>query len=91
MVVQRPGRRRTSTASPPRSATGKTPPSATFGVRQIEWVENDDRDDVLAKSGHTARPWTMIGEPYPWVLRLNGRRVFLKGSNWVHADLLAPP
>ena len=61
---------------------------ATFGVRQIEWVDNDDRDDVLAKSGHTARPWTMVGEPYLWVLRLNGRRVFLKGSNWVHADLL---
>ncbi len=60
----------------------------TFGVRQIEWIEGDDAEWVTQVSAHSARPWTMIEPLYPWVLRLNGRRVFLKGSNWVHADVL---
>jgi len=64
------------------------PHESTFGVRQIEWVENDDASWVTQVSGHSARPWTMIEPLYPWVLKLNGRRVFLKGSNWVHADVL---
>ena len=60
----------------------------TFGVRQIEFVEGDDAEWVTQVSAHSARPWTMIQPLHPWVLKLNGRRVFLKGSNWVHADVL---
>ncbi|MFA9477928.1 glycoside hydrolase family 2 protein [Phycisphaerales bacterium AB-hyl4] len=62
--------------------------TATFGVREIRFVENEDMAWVTQVSGHTARPWTMIHPLYNWVLSLNGRRVFLKGSNWVHADVL---
>lgn len=59
-----------------------------FGIRTAVYVPNDDQDEVRALSGHSTRPWSMIGELYPWTLLLNNRRVFMKGSNWVLLDSL---
>lgn len=59
-----------------------------FGIREISWRKNTDEDWVLATTGHTARPWAMVGEMYPWTLCVNGWPLFMKGSNWVMLDLM---
>lgn len=70
------------------ASVGSDPRSTTFGVREIRFVHSDDAEWVKQVGGQTDRPWTIIEPMYPWVLVLNGRRVFLKGSNWVVADVL---
>lgn len=47
-----------------------------FGLRRLEWVAND------------ACP---AGEARPYALVVNGRKVYLKGWNWVPMDLLYGP
>jgi len=46
--------------------------SETFGVREISWAKNPDAPPNTAD----------------WVLQVNGRRVFMRGGNWVPAEAL---
>jgi beta-mannosidase len=59
-----------------------------FGIRKFSFLRNEREDWVKATSGHSMRPWSMIGELYKWTFVVNGRKVFLKGSNWVMLDSL---
>jgi beta-galactosidase/beta-glucuronidase len=60
----------------------------TFGIRKITFLANDDEAWVIKTSGHSTRPWSNVGEMYKWTFVINGRSVFLKGSNWVVTDSL---
>jgi beta-mannosidase len=62
--------------------------AVTFGIRKYTFLRNEDEGWVKATSGHSNRPWSMIGEMYKWTFVVNGRKVFLKGSNWVILDAL---
>ncbi len=59
-----------------------------FGIRKIEMVPNEDEAEVVQTMGHSTRPWSNVGRPYPWTFTVNGRRLFMKGSNWVLLDAL---
>lgn len=59
-----------------------------FGIRKYSFLHNEQEDWVKEASGHSMRPWSMIGEMYKWTFVVNGRKVFLKGSNWVILDSL---
>jgi beta-mannosidase len=60
----------------------------TFGIRKFTFLKNEAEDWVKKTSGHSNRPWSMIGEMYKWTFVVNGRKVFLKGSNWVILDAM---
>ncbi len=62
--------------------------SVVFGIRKITFERNVDQDRVIESSGHSMRPWSMIGELYNWTFVVNGRKIFLKGSNWVMLDAM---
>jgi beta-mannosidase len=47
-----------------------------FGLRRLEWAPNEG---------------TRPGEARPYTLLVNGRRVYIKGWNWVPLDLLYGP
>ncbi|MFA6815702.1 MAG: sugar-binding domain-containing protein [Lentisphaeria bacterium] len=57
-----------------------------FGIRKYSFLHNECEDWVKATSKHSVRPWSMIGEMYKWTFIVNGRKTFLKGSNWVLLD-----
>lgn len=57
-----------------------------FGIRKVTYARNEEEDWVLKTTGHTMRPWAMVGEMYKWTLTVNGWRIFMKGSNWVVLD-----
>ncbi len=59
-----------------------------FGIRTVSFLPNEDEDWVRETSKHSTRPWSMIGDLYKWTFVINGRKVFLKGSNWVIADAM---
>ncbi len=53
----------------------------SFGIRRLEWAANDvARRGAPASSA--ARPYTLV---------VNGRRLYLKGWNWVPMDVLYGP
>lgn len=62
--------------------------STTFGVRTVEFRENEDEAWVMDTTGHTFRPWSNVGKMYGWTITINGRPIFAKGSNWVLLDAL---
>ena len=39
-------------------------------------------------AGQSDRPWSTVGSPYPWTFVVNGKKIFIKGSNWVPVDSL---
>lgn len=59
-----------------------------FGIRKVTYERNEEEDWVLKTTGHTMRPWAMVGEMYKWTLTVNGWKIFMKGSNWVVLDTM---
>ena len=59
-----------------------------FGIRELDFVKNDDDSWVLNTSGQSNRLWSYVGNPYPWTFRINRKRFFIRGSNWVPMDNL---
>jgi beta-mannosidase len=60
----------------------------TFGIRQIEFVPNDEDERVQEVFRQSDRPWSNVGKPYPWTFVVNRKKIFIKGSNWVPVDSL---
>ncbi|NDV63414.1 hypothetical protein G0Q06_13190 [Puniceicoccales bacterium CK1056] len=59
-----------------------------LGFRHIEFVPNPNDVEVQAESGQSNRMWSIVGKPYPWTLKVNGLRIFSKGTNWCPVDNL---
>lgn len=58
------------------------------GFRHLRWIQNTNAHSVLKASGQTNRMWSIVGDPYPWTMEVNGRKIFSKGSNWCPVDNL---
>ncbi|MBL8994640.1 MAG: hypothetical protein JNM63_14945, partial [Spirochaetia bacterium] len=58
------------------------------GFRTIKMVPNKNDEGILKLSGQTNRMWSIVGKPYPWTLQVNGKRIFIKGTNWCPSDNL---
>lgn len=58
------------------------------GFRKVEMIANLNDEAILKLSGQTNRMWSIVGKPYPWTLRVNGKRIFIKGTNWCPSDNL---
>ena len=59
-----------------------------LGFRRIEFIPNTNDVAVQAESGQSNRMWSIVGNPYPWTLVVNGLRIFSKGTNWGPVDNL---
>lgn len=58
------------------------------GFRRVEFIPNTNDLEVQSTSGQTNRMWSIVGKPYPWTMRVNGLRIFSKGTNWCPVDNL---
>lgn len=59
-----------------------------FGIRELTMAPNEDDIWVQDTCGHTNRPWSIVGNPYPWTFVVNRKRMFVRGTNWLPVDSL---
>ncbi|MEX0330611.1 MAG: glycoside hydrolase family 2 protein [Puniceicoccaceae bacterium] len=59
-----------------------------LGFRRVEFIPNTNDIAVQAESGQSNRMWSIVGNPYPWTMVVNGLRIFSKGTNWCPVDNL---
>ena len=57
-----------------------------FGIREVTFEKNPDDQWTLETSKQSNRLWSYVGNPYPWIFVVNGKRMFVRGSNWVPMD-----
>ncbi|HBE02785.1 MAG TPA: hypothetical protein DC049_09975, partial [Spirochaetia bacterium] len=65
----------------PIESTGRS-----MAFREIKLIRNTDSAAVQALSGQSNRMWSIKGDPYPWTLVVNKKRIFAKGVNIVPFD-----
>jgi beta-mannosidase len=65
--------------------------SAQFGIRELKLVENEDTALFLQTMkqdiGNIYRLGNKVGS-YPWTFEVNGKKMFVKGGNWIPVDQL---
>jgi hypothetical protein len=61
------------------------------GFRRVGFRRNTNELGVLADTGNTSRLGMATLSPYPWTLEVNGRRVFVKGTNFCPIDSMMRP
>lgn len=73
--------------------------ATSFGIRDLKIIGNENTEDFLKSMQATVGRTTpgsndlidvqhlgkVVGA-YPWTFQINGRKMFVKGSNWIPAD-----
>jgi beta-mannosidase len=73
-------------------ATGESDTVSTrFGIRELKLVENEGASEFVhamkQQPGGVYDTGKAVGS-YPWTFRVNGKKMFAKGGNWIPVDQL---
>jgi len=65
----------------------------TFGIRDLQILENPGAEDFRRYSDYTTgkrelKDASSVSSPQRYLISINGRKVFAQGGNWVPCDLL---
>ena len=65
--------------------------SVSFGIRELKLVENENIAEYIktmkTEVGSQYQLGKVVGS-YPWTFQVNGRKMFVKGGNWIPVDQL---
>ena len=65
--------------------------TAQFGIRELKLVDNENVQEFV-KSMHkdVGNPYHLgkVVGSYPWTFEINGKKMFVKGGNWIPVDQL---
>lgn len=62
-----------------------------FGIRELKLVDNDNiKEFVKSMKEDVGDPYHLgrVVGSYPWTFRINGKKMFAKGGNWIPIDQL---